>query len=403
MSKLISFVITLLSTFLLTHAFAKGDPLSPKEVQFNVEAEKNRQRKSLGTRSSFSSFTGKVNGDKVRMRLQPDLDGFIVRELNKNELLTVTNQEGDYYCIEPPESLKAYIFRSFVLDNVVEGNRVNIRLEPDLDSPVIGHLNSGDRVDGKVSPQNKKWLEIPPPSNTYFYVAKEYVDQAGGPELKEKLAKRQETVEQLLEAANLLAKSEIRKPFNEINFEQVKQGYLTILHDYNDFPRMTELAKESLLKIQEEYLQKRINHLEEKAALASRAPSENQQTPTTPSNDLRNEPLRLAHHVIQMWEPIEEALYANWAALNDNKDKDNYYKEQKLVANSISGVLEVYRTPIRNRPGDYIVKNKNLPIAYVYSTKVDLEDYVGKKITLIASPRPNNNFAFPAYFVHEVE
>jgi len=45
----------------------------------------------------------------------------------------------------------------------------------------------------------------------------------------------------------------------------------------------------------------------------------------------------------------------------------------------------------------------DLGVAYLYSTQVNLEDFVGKRVTLLVSPRPNNNFAFPAYYVFEVE
>jgi hypothetical protein len=42
-----------------------------------------------------------------------------------------------------------------------------------------------------------------------------------------------------------------------------------------------------------------------------------------------------------------------------------------------------------------------LPIAYLYSTQVDLQGKVGQAVTLQAAPRPNHHFAFPAYFVLE--
>ncbi len=388
----------LLSTFLLTNGFAEEDPLTPKEIQLNAQPEKKAQRRSPVVKAAFSPFTGKVTGDKVRMRLQPDLDGYIVRELTKNELLSIADQEGEYYCVQPPEALKAYVFRSFVLDNVVEGNRVNIRLEPHLEAPVIGHLNSGDRVEGTISSDNKKWLKIAPPANTCFYVSKEYIEHVGGPELKEKMALRKESVEQLLEAASLLAKNELTNDFEEINFDQIKEGFLTIIHDYTDFPRMVELSKEALAGVQEEYLQKRIDYLEQKAALASGFTPEKKTETNKRSGSFRKQ-----QTTGQNWQGIENALYASWTEINDHKDKGAYYEEQKLVAASISGTVEAYNAPIKNLPGNYIVKSKNVPVAYVYSTQVDLGDYVGKQVTLIGSPRSNNNFAFPAYFVHEVQ
>lgn len=403
MSKVFSFATALLSTLMLSHGFATSEPtafhetpLGSAEIQIDVSdiqltGENQAPRRSPVVKAVFSPFTGRVVANKVRMRLQPDLNGQIIKELVKNDFIKVLNQEGDFYVVEPPESFRAYVFRSFVIDNIVEGNRVNVRLEPDLEAPVIGHLNSGDRVEGVVSEANKKWLEITPPANVHFYIAKDYIEKAGGPDFKAKMENRKHTAEQYFEAAKLYSKSELSNPFEEINFERVKQGYLTVINDYSDFPQIAESAKEALAAVQDEYLQKRIAYLEQKASIGSAV---------NVTHVAASQPTL---HGLQMWETIEQGLYSNWAAMHDQQEKDSFYEEQKLAAATISGVIEAYKTPIKNRPGDYIVKNKNLPVAYIYSTHINLDDYVGQKVSLICAPRDNHNFAFPAYYVLDVE
>lgn len=370
-------------------AEATTDPMTPKEIDLNISDDFKTNRQAPPTiKTSFSPFTGKVNGEKVRIRLQPDLESQVIQELSNNEYVSVVAQEGEFYCIEPNSSLKAYVFRSFVLDGVIEGSRVNVRLEPDLEAPVIGHVNSGDKVDGKVVALNRKWLEITPPSNTRFYVSKEYIEYAGTPDLKENISKRKETVEQLLKEAELFANKELDNEFEEINFEKIKEGYLTIIQNYNDFPKRTQQAKESLAKVQEDYLQKRISYLEKKADLVASG----EVKPETSSDSF-----------LQEWQNIEQGLYTTWAHVNEKKPIETYYEEQRVIATSITGVLEPFKSSVRNKPGDYVLKHKNLPIAYVYSTIVELDDFLGKQVTLLGSSRSNNNFAFPAYFIHEVE
>ncbi|NGX39258.1 MAG: hypothetical protein KR126chlam1_00581 [Chlamydiae bacterium] len=373
---------------------AQDSPLSSKEVPLNSLAEKKPVRKSPIVKTAFAPFTGKVVANKVRVRLHPDLDSFIIRELGSNEYLSIVDQEEGFYSITPPSSIKAYVFRSFVLDGIVEGNRVNVRLSPDLEAPIIGHLNSGDRVNGHISLINKKWLEIDTPQNTQFYVAKEFLEFAGGPELKAKMDRRKDSVSEILQAATLHSQSEMEKEFEEIDFEMVKNGFLTIINEYSDFPKQAGQAKETLAAVQEIYLQKRIAYLEEKAALVS-----------TPDQKalLQNSPAKLASGLLHMWENVEQGLYASWAELNDNREMETFYEEQKLVGVAVAGVLEAYNSPVRNKPGDFIIKDKNLPVAYVYSTCVDLGEYVGKKVKMVGSPRSNNSFAFPAYYIHTVE
>ena len=106
---------------------------------------------------------------------------------------------------------------------------------------------------------------------------------------------------------------------------------------------------------------------------------------------------------MKLWEPIEEALYLSWANINDNKAIRDYYDEQKLASVEIAGIVEPYNTPVKNKPGDFIIRDKDVPVAYVYSTQVNLQSLVGKQVKLIAAPRPNNNFAFPAYYILSAE
>jgi hypothetical protein len=258
---------------------------------------------------SVNPFTGKIKGRKVRMRLRPDLDSRIIKELSKNELVTVIGEKGDFWAVQAPAGTKAYIFRSFVLDNVVEGNRVNIRLEPGLDAPVIAHMDAGEKIENPtISPINPKWFEITPPQQTRFYVAKEYVEYAGGPEVKAQMDRRASTAEQLIDAASLLSKAELRKPFEEIDFDRIVRGYHIVISDYTDFPDLVEQAKESLATFQEAYLQKRITHLESQ-------PSEQYAS----SNVEGFENISALTDKMKLWDPIEEALYLSWANINDNK------------------------------------------------------------------------------------
>src|SRR5271168_5087155 len=72
---------------------------------------------------SFKPFTGKVLANKVRVRVKPDYDSHIFRQIGKNDLLLIVGEEGDFYAVQPPKDTKAYVFRSYILDNVVEANR----------------------------------------------------------------------------------------------------------------------------------------------------------------------------------------------------------------------------------------------------------------------------------------
>jgi len=343
----------------------------------------------------FTPFTGKVKGRKVRLRATADLEGRVVKELNRQDLLVIVGEKGDFYSVEPPAGSKAYVFRSFVLDGIVEGNRVNVRLEPSLDAPVIGYLNSGDHIKGTLSSLNNKWYEISPPPGTRFYVAKEYIDSIGGPEVKAQLDKRRSTAEQLLDAATLLTQAEMKKSFREMDIDRIKHNYQTVMNEFTEFPDLCDKAKEGFNVLQEEYTQRKISYLEEKAegkiSSEEAFSSDGAHIAMNPTDRMK------------MWEPVEESLYLTWSSRNDDRSQDEFYDEQRQAGAVLTGIVEPYTSPVKRKPGDYVLKDKDLTKAYLYSTHINLQEFVGKKVTILAAPRSNNNFAFPAYFVLSVE
>lgn len=401
------------------------------------------------TKPAFTPFTGKVTRNKVRLRLQPNLDGQILKELVRDDMLVVVGDEDEFYAVEPPKGTKVYVYRTFVIDNIVEGRNVNVRLEPDTEAPVVAQLTTGDKIDGVVSPLNSKWLEITPPPSAHFYVCKEYIDNIGDAGTLAKMEKRKEEVNSLLNSTQLISQSELQKPFEEMQLDTVFNNLSKITQLYKDFPDQVSRAKEMLARIQEVYTQKKIAYLEAKAASLGHIPLQselslqmrNQQeeldrlentmdkapiysTVTIESPTARvaeasladrpvvidadwNEAFVVGSKTEQMasWIPIEETLYTNWASSNGSVDPQSYYQNQATHSVVVRGIIEPYQRSIRGKPGDYILVNKgtNLPVAYLYSTQINLQEFLGKELTLRVAPRPNNNFAFPAYFVLAVE
>lgn len=392
MSKAYAMLALLMLGAFSVPAFADAAPPLDKSITASVDVSH--------TGSKFKAFTGKIIGNNVRMRTSPDLDSHIIAELTRDEYVVVKGENGDFYAVEAPADLKAYIFRGFVIDKVVEGDRVNVRLAPDRDAPIIGHYSTGQSIDGHICDDNSKWMEISAPSDTRFFIAKEYVEYAGNPELKAVQDKRKATVTQLLESTNLLSQAEMRKAFHEIDFERINHNYNTIIHDYSDFPKFVTQAKKELQEMQEEYLHRKIAFLEAKAS--------NKKEQEHYSSNIYEVSLKEEEHLtptdrMKAWEPYEEAMYLSWASMHHAKTMDDFYADQKMKSKTVSGILEAYREPVKNKPGNFIVKERDVTVAYVYSTHVNLEDYVGKRVNLIVSSRPNNSFAFPAYYVLEVE
>lgn len=377
----------------------------------------NKQSPQQQVAKTFKPFTGKVSANKVRVRAKADLDSHIIRQMNKNELLLIVAEEGDFYAVEPPKDSKAYVFRSYVLDDIVEASRVNVRLEPHPDAPIIGQLEAGNKIQSQICSMNHKWLEIPTPPGIRFYVSKEFIVSAGGPEYLVTMEKRKAQVEELLNSTCILAETECKKPYEEMSIITATDQFQTIMRSYADFPDSVAHAKEGLAVLKDAYLNKKIAFLEARAELSPFAKEELIAKHKEETKEFfidtaeqthpnfwakRNQKKDIAPET-RFWDTLEESLYLSWTAFHSGKKMDDFYAEQKANATILIGKIEPYTNPVKEKPGNFVLRSGDHPIAYVYSTQVDLDKYTNKMVTLVASPRPNNHFAFPAYFVLSVE
>jgi uncharacterized protein YgiM (DUF1202 family) len=385
MSKLMTFV---------------GYTLALASFQGNLQAEQVPGKEST-QQTRFQAFTGKITKNKVRLRINATLDAPIAKELNKGDLLLIEGENEEFYAVAVPEEIKGYVFRTFVLDNKIEGHRVNVRLSPTTDAPVIAQLNTGDTVNGVTSPLNSKWLETSLPPTTRFYVSKDYVEKVGDAKYLSTMAKRRDEVNQLLATAFMTSQQEMQKTFPEINLAKIEESYKSIAHNYPDFPDQASRANELLGEIEENYLQKKIAYLEYKLE----NPSPIKQVATVESFGFPAVvvPADTEEARQSSWVPVEKELYEAWRK-NHEGSQDDYYVNQKPNAHEIKGIVQPYFRPVKNRPGDYVLINEKTkqPFAYLYSTKVSLNDKVGQEVSLKVAERPNSHFAYPAYFVLEI-
>lgn len=386
---------TVFSTLFAISSLSADAPEEESQKKQEVQQEAPRP-----SQTDLKPFTGKITRNKVRMRLQPNLDSPILREFTKGDLLIVLGESGDFYAVKAPEDMKGYVFRTFVLDNVVEGNNVNIRFEPDLEATVVGQLAKGAQVNGVISPLNSKWLEISLPETSQFYVSKEYVENVGDAQMLGKIRQRLDEVTSLLAQAQGTAQDELQKSFDQINLDPVYIRLNKVINQFTDFPEQVTKAKDLMTQIQDAYLQKKIAYLEAKANGYNPVPSQDAPKPAAaPSPDPGVTPKMAA------WIPVEAVMFEAWSKQHDKASMEDFYAQQRQEAIILTGVIEPYIRSVRNKPGDYVLVSKatRLPSAFLYSTKVNLENKIGQEVTLIATPRQNFNFAFPAYYVLAVE
>lgn len=386
-------------------------------------------------------FTAKVTRNKVRLRPQPNLDCHVIRELSRGDLLAVIDEKDDFYVCRPDELQdEAYVYKNYISDEIIQGERVNVRLRPDLDSPVITQLNNGDKViSAGPSALDERWIQICVPEGVNYYVAKELVESCGDINYVTEVREKTRHAEQMISSAWMVCEAELQKPFEEISIDQPLAHLRQVTNTLAELPEQSEKAEELLSRATQAYTEKRLAYLEAKISRSDQKKESKSffkkekkaLTQTDPITELESS---IADYRVQLnaleetieqnvvteetsirplfpsnldptWMPVEEKLFAKWSQEHPGALQEEFYTEQKRDATTMEGVITSYNRPVKNKPGDFIVvdESSQIPIAFVYSTLVDLSSHVGKQVTITALPRNNNNFAFPAYFALSVE
>lgn len=374
---------------------------------------------TLEKQQTFAPFTGKIIGNKVRLRLSPNLEGQIIRELERGEIYAVVAENNEYYGVTPKKDVKAYIFRTHVLDNHVEGEKVNIRTAASLDAPVLAQLNAGEKVNIDPNGSKGKWYQIEVPKNVHLWVAKDYVEKVGPLEYAEKYSERVNEATQLLATATLISQAEFRKSFQEVDLDRITRNYERVLKDYSDLDDIHLQAKQAIQSLQKEYCDRKIEFLENKAGRAAlevkslNAKLTHLKTPDISSeaklsmdspfaNILDNQG---ATDKMKIWQPIEYAKFQSWAFRNEKNDAtlQDFYQAEFLDAKTLSGLIEPFRTVVKSKPGSHLLTKDGQTVGYLYSTHINLSDFIDKNVSLKVTERENHNFAFPAYYVLDVK
>ncbi len=389
-------LITLFSITVFPSLFSaeQESPLIPESMPNLVAVQEVQAPTVVETVSKeISPFTGKITGDKVRLRLSPTLDGSILSELNKDDLIVITGEIDDFYTVKPSPSTKAYIYRAYVLDDVVEANNVNIRLEPNNHAPILSQLNQGDRVGGMLCPNNNKWLEINPPESVQFYVSKTYVTNVGDETLYQKTEDKHQKIKNKLSSIQESLQKELQKPFAIIQIVPAINELKAIITESQDLQDLAKEADALIQTTQEQYV-----------VLSQNKTADIQQEKLEGGEQVAfSEQSNFYRFASFALEKQERTLIEQAIVNGDVSTQEEFYLKESNNAEEITGQLIPYERTSSTRPGDFMlvdIKTK-VPVAYLYSNTIDLKEFIGRNITVVASTRPNHHYALPAFFVHE--
>jgi len=174
--------ITFVALFILSQAFfvfADEDSAKPQD-----QAQQARKQEAL--------FQGEVTSGGINVRSDSTTNSEVICKLNKGEKVDVVSELYNWYKIRLPSSAPAFINKEFLELHdedteessgkakesklgtaTVTSDNVNIRLRPDMGSPILGRVNKDTEI--KAIGETGDWFKIEPPDNTTGWIYKNFV------------------------------------------------------------------------------------------------------------------------------------------------------------------------------------------------------------------------------------
>jgi len=207
---------------------------------------------------------------------------------------------------------------------------------------------------------------------------------------------------------------ELRKPFPDINLARQVNELKAIAEQKQDFPEYASRAEDLVKSTQDQYLQLSQSYQATQKVLARVADEKSKEV------EQKNAQVAMidsgaplcqeskgasSKSLSYSLEQQEAKLLAQAIEAGNTASSEAFYAAEFRSSDELFGQLIPYDRAVKNRPGDFMLVDAKtkVPLAYLYSSRIDLCPCVGKLVRLLVAKRPNHNFALPAFFVLEVK
>lgn len=200
----------------------------------------------LSSAFGFESFSGRVNSDNINIRLDSTINSRAITSVNRQDPVEVISELYDWYKIRLPITAPSFIKKDFVSKvsentGVVLKTNVNVRLEPNESSAILGKLGKDEVIN--ILQESGAWYKISPVNNSFGWIYKKFVDKTTVPVVKSLPVSKPVEITQSKE--EILVKE---RPEEGIIVEGILRSYGRVVHRAATHKLITANKKTFLLK-----------------------------------------------------------------------------------------------------------------------------------------------------------
>lgn len=126
----------------------------------------------------FEPFSGEVTSDNINMRCDSTITAQTICRLSRGDAVEVVSGLYEWYKIRLPKNSPLFIKKDFVVlsdDKTarVSVDNVNVRMNPDAASAILGRVNKGETVN--IHGLEGEWYRIEPVKNSFGWIHKKFI------------------------------------------------------------------------------------------------------------------------------------------------------------------------------------------------------------------------------------
>jgi hypothetical protein len=116
----------------------------------------------------------KVLGDRVSLRVNPDLNSELLDRAMRGEELVFLGKTNGWVAVQAPASLDFWVAGQYVQNGTVQPDKLNVRSGPSQNYSVVCVVNKGDSL--ALRGEFNEWLKIAPPAGSRVWISEEYAE-----------------------------------------------------------------------------------------------------------------------------------------------------------------------------------------------------------------------------------
>jgi len=126
-------------------------------------------------------FKAEVNNNNINIRSDATVNSEVICSVNKGVYLYVLKESYGWYKVRLPKNAPSFINKNLVSPlepkpNKVTKENINIRLRPNQSSPIIGKADKDEII--TIFSEEGQWYKIEPVENSYGWINKKFVNEA---------------------------------------------------------------------------------------------------------------------------------------------------------------------------------------------------------------------------------